>query len=461
MNWRRLLHTSAMQIALRYAGLYALLIVVGLGVLYWASSGYVDEQIETGLTQRMAELLQIEQKQGRASLIAALNAQQTIGNGQRFLLLAPSGQQLAGNLHDWPAHLKTYGRVANVWIAGKLISSQSEDGYYPMIAEKLPDGSRLLLAQSLQQAEELMETILYTILLILLISVLLAITMGWFMGRALVMRIELINRTAQAITQGDFTQRVPVTTRNDEFDQLANHLNTMLQRVEQLLTGLRQVTDNVAHDLRQPLSRLRNRLEITLLEARDTSEYQQVLTQTIEDADNLIRTFNALLEIAQAEAGSFRGEWTTVELSGLLEGLGGLYKELAHSQGKQLKIKVQKTLCVIGNRHLLAQAISNLLDNAIKYTDSNGRIVLEAKQQNEDVMVIISDNGPGIPADKYAIVLERFARLDAARSSSGSGLGLSVVKAVMDLHKAALNLADNKPGLRISLVFAPANATTQ
>jgi signal transduction histidine kinase len=448
-----------MQIALRYAGLYALLIAIGFSFLYWASSSYVDEQISTGLQQRMTELLQIEQKQGRASLIATLNAQQTISNGQRFLLLAPNGQQLAGNLRGWSVSIKTYGRVANVWIAGKLISAQSADGYYPMIAEKLSDGSRLLLAQSLQQAEELMETILYTILLILFISVLLALTMGWFMGQTLVRRIDLINRTAQAITKGDFAQRVPVTARNDEFDQLANHLNIMLQRVEQLLTGLRQVTDNVAHDLRQPLSRLRNRLEITLLEARDTSEYQQVLGQTIEDADNLIRTFNALLEITQAEAGSFRGEWTVVELSGLLEGLGGLYKELAHSQGKQLKIKVQKSLCVIGNRHLLAQAISNLLDNAIKYTDSNGRILLEAGQQNEDVVVTVSDNGSGIPADKYAIVLERFTRLDTARSSSGSGLGLSLVKAVMDLHKAALNLADNKSGLIVSLVFARANTT--
>lgn len=456
MNWRRLLHTSAMQIALRYAGLYALLIAIGLSFLYWASSSYVDEQISTGLKQRMTELLYIEQTQGRAGLIATLNAEQVISNG-RFLLLASNGQQLAGNLYDWPVYLKTYSRVTNVWIDDKSISSESEgaDGYWPMIAEKLSDGSRLLLAQSLQQSEELMEIILYTILLILLISVILALTMGWFMGQALVMRIELINRTAQAITKGDFTQRVPVTARNDEFDQLANYLNTMLQRIEQLLTGLRQVTDNVAHDLRQPLSRLRNRLEITLLETRDTSEYQQVLAQTIEDADNLIRTFNALLEIAQAEAGSFRGEWTVVEMSGLLEGLGGLYKELAHSQGKQLKIKVQKSLSVIGNRHLLAQAISNLLDNAIKYTNSNGRILLEAKQQNESVVVTISDNGSGIPEDKYAIVLERFTRLDAARSSCGSGLGLSLVKAVMDLHKAALNLADNKPGLRISLVFAP------
>jgi signal transduction histidine kinase len=456
MNWRNLLHTSAMQIALRYSGLYALLIAIGLGFLYWASSSYVDEQISTGLKQHMSELLQIEHTQGRAKLIATLNAEQTPNNRQRFLLLAANGQQIAGNLHGWPVYLKKYGQVTNVWLDSKLIPLQGADGYYPMITEKLPDGSRLLLAQSLQQSEELLEIILYTILLILLVSVLLALTMGWFMGRTLVMRIEHINRTAKAITDGDFSQRIPITTRNDEFDRLANHLNTMLQRIEQLLTGLRQVTDNVAHDLRQPLSRLRNRLEITLLEARDTGEYQQVLAQTIEDTDNLIRTFNALLEIAQAEAGSFRGEWTVVDLSDLLEVLGGLYKELAHSQGKQLKIKVQKSLYVIGNRHLLAQAISNLLDNAIKYTDTSGRILLEAVQQNESVVVTISDNGSGIPADKYTLVLERFYRLDAARSSSGSGLGLSLVKAVIDLHKATLILADNQTGLKVSLVFATA-----
>ncbi len=249
------------------------------------------------------------------------------------------------------------------------------------------------------------------------------------------------------------SQRVPGSDKNDEFDQLSNHLNNMLSRIELLLTGMRQVTDNIAHDLRKPLSRLRNRLEITLLEKREPQEYQQVLSETIEDADELIITFNALLEIAQTEAKSFRGEWKTVDLSKLLKQLGELYQELAESKGVPLIIAVQDELAVTGNRHLLAQAVSNLLDNAIKYTDTGGQIILDASQQHQIVMINISDNGVGIPADKYGLVLERFFRLDSARSTSGNGLGLSLVKAVINLHGASLEFEDNHPGLVVRLMF--------
>jgi signal transduction histidine kinase len=167
----------------------------------------------------------------------------------------------------------------------------------------------------------------------------------------------------------------------------------------------------------------------------------------------LIRTFNALLEIAQTEAGSFRGEWQAVDLSVLLAGLGELYQELAESQGKQLKINVQQGLSVVGNRHLLAQAISNLLDNAIKYTDDQGQISLRAERKGTRLVLQIRDNGLGIPAEKHALVLERFYRLDVARSTSGNGLGLSLVKAVMELHGATLKFEDNNPGLAIFLDF--------
>ncbi|WP_340121358.1 sensor histidine kinase [Methylobacter svalbardensis] len=449
-------NTSAMRIALRYAGLYAVLMTLGLSILYWTSSDYVDEQISTGLKQRMLELLRIDKEKGRDNVIHTLNAQQTIDVKYRrhFLLLDPNHKKLTGDLEEWPPNLNRYGEVTNVWIEGRLISDQSkEDGYWPMVAATLTDGSKLLLAQSLEQAEELQEVILYTIVMILLVSVSLALTMGWFIGRTLLARIDNINTTAKAITSGDFSRRVPLSERNDEFDELAEQLNRMLMRIEQLLAGMRQVTDNIAHDLRKPLSRLRSRLEITLLEARDPIEYRQVLSETIEDADDLIRTFNALLEIAQTEAGSFRGEWQPVDLSTLLEGLGELYQELAESQDKHLTINVQQGLSVMGNRHLLAQAISNLLDNAIKYTHDNGQITLAAGQQPEGLVVLISDNGLGIPADKHSLVLERFSRLDAARSTSGSGLGLSLVKAVMELHVASVGLEDNQPGLRVRLHF--------
>jgi signal transduction histidine kinase len=445
-----------MRIALRYAGLYAALMIIGLGILYWTSARYVDEQISTGLQQRMQELLSIDQEKGREGLISALNSQQAIDGKyhHHFLLLSPDGRQLAGNLKGWPPYLKIKGSVVNVWIADELISEPGDaDGYWPMIAETLADGSSLMLAQSLAQAEELQEVILYTIIIILLVSVGLVLTMGWFIGRTLLSRIDNINITAKAITSGNFSQRVPISTRDDEFDELAAHLNTMLKRIEQLLTGMRQVTDNVAHDLRQPLSRLRNRLEITLLEHRDTAEYQQVLRETIDDADSLIQTFNALLEIAQAEAGSLRGEWKMVDMTALLEGLGELYEELADSQRKHLIVSVEQDLKVTGNRHLLAQGISNLLDNAIKYTRDKGRITLEAKQQPEGLVVQISDNGPGIPIENYAWVLERFTRLDAARSMPGSGLGLSLVKAMAELHGASVTLLDNQPGLTVRILF--------
>lgn len=317
----------------------------------------------------------------------------------------------------------------------------------------LADDSKLLLARSLAQAEELQEVILYTIIIILLVSVGLALTMGWFIGCTLLARIDKVNSTAKAISSGDYSQRVPLSDRNDEFDELAAQLNTMLMRIEQLLTGMRQVTDNIAHDLRQPLSRLRNRLEITLLEKRDTQEYRQVLGETIEDANELIRTFNALLEIAQTEAGSFRGEWKTVDMSALLTGLGELYQELAESQGKHLTLHIQQGLKVTGNRHLLTQAISNLLDNAIKYTEDKGRIDLLAQQQAEGFVIEISDNGLGIPIEKHALVLERFYRLDTARSTAGNGLGLSLVKAVMELHNVSLRLVNNQPGLAVELLF--------
>lgn len=445
-----------MRIALRYAALYAVLMTLGLSILYWSSFHYVDEQISTGLKQRMFELLRIDKEKGRESLIHTLNAQQTLDVQYRrhFLLLSPDHKKLAGDLESWPPDFNRYGEVTNAWIDGSLLSGQDkEDGYWPMIAETLADNSRLLLAQGLEQAEELQEVILYTIIIILLLSVGLALTMGWFIGRALLARIDNINTTAKAITSGDFSRRVPLNGRNDEFDELAEHLNSMLIRIEQLLTGLRQVTDNIAHDLRKPLSRLRNRLEITLLEGREPAEYQQVLSETIEDADDLIRTFNALLEIAQTEAGSFRGEWQWVDLSALLERLGDLYQELAETQGKHLTLNVQQGLKVSGNRHLLAQAISNLLDNAIKYIHENGHITIEAKQQPEGPVIRIKDNGPGIPTEDYSQVMERFFRLDNARSTSGNGLGLSLVKAVAELHGASIKLYDNQPGLTVQLEF--------
>jgi signal transduction histidine kinase len=292
-----------------------------------------------------------------------------------------------------------------------------------------------------------------TIGAILVVSIALALGLGLLQGRALLLRIDTLVDTARAIGAGRLNQRIPLSGRNDEFDDLAGQLNGMLGRIEELMAGLRQVTDNIAHDLRSPLSRVRNLLDVTLLEAREPSEYRSAIERATAELEEIIRTFNALLEIAQTEVGSFRGEWTSVDLSALAEELGELYRDTAEEQGKVLALEIQPGLSVTGNRHLLAQALGNLLDNAIKFTPAGEGVRLQAAEDAERLRLLVSDRGPGIPYGERKRVLQRFVRLDAARSTPGSGLGLSLVAAVARLHGATLTLGDAFPGLTVTLDF--------
>ncbi len=460
MNFHRLLHTTAIRLALHYALYYALLITLGLGVLYLATSRYVDAQMAAGLEQELTRLAQIDRQYGHDRLVAVIAVEQQTASGDNrryYLLQSSGGQRQAGNLIDWPPGFVADNHVRNVWIEDDLIPEQlpDKDGFWPMIGTRLDDGSRLLVAQSVRQAEDLQEFILGTMAIILAVSIGLALTMGWLLGRTLLQRIDAINTTTQQVTAGELSTRIPLSGQDDEFDELASHLNTMLARIEKLLTGMRQVTDNVAHDLRRPLARVRNRIEVTLMEKRDSKEYRSALEETLEDTNELMQTFSALLEIAQAEAGSFRGEWKVVELSAMLEELGGLYLDEAEVRHKRFELQIEPNLKITGNRHLLAQAISNLLDNALKYTPDDSTIRLQAAMQADRLSLTVSDNGPGIAVDQRDKVFERFVRLEPDRSTAGNGLGLSLVKAVADLHKAELRLEDNQPGLRVVLLFNP------
>ena len=457
MNLHRLFHTTAIRLALRYALLYALLVTVGLGVLYWATSRYVDAQLAVGLKQELERLTEIDRRSGRKHLIDAIQAERYSGSENRrfYLLLGTDGQKLAGGLLDWPPGFVADKQVRNVWIEDDLIPLRmpDKDGYWPMVATRLSGGERLLVAQSVRQAEDLQEFILGTMAAILAVSIGLALTMGWLLGRELLLRIDAINVIARQVSQGNLSRRITLSGQDDEFDELAKHLNMMLERIEKLLMGMRQVTDNIAHDLRRPLARVRNRIEVTLMEAREPGEYRRVLRETLTDSNELMATFTALLEIAQAEAGSFRGQWGTVDLSGLLVELGELYQDDAEARHKHLELQIESGLTVQGSRHLLAQAISNLLDNAIKYTGDDGVIALKALMNTNRIVVSLCDNGPGIPADQRQKVFERFVRLESDRSTPGNGLGLSLVKAVADLHKVHLELKDLHPGLCVELQF--------
>ena len=292
------------------------------------------------------------------------------------------------------------GKVVSVWIEDNAIpvTLDGDEAYWPVIATRLAAGEQLLLTRRVAQAGALHDLTEY-LFEVLSAAILLALVMSVTLARAILRRMDTISRTAGEIMAGDLSRRVPLSTRHDEFDALSARLNAMLDRIEQLMRGMREVTDNIAHDLRSPLTRLRNRLEVTLLQPREIADYQELLRRNVEDIEALISTFNALLNVAQVEAGQYRGAWETVSLGQLASELGQLYTPVAEEKGQRLICTVEARGAVRGNRDLLAQALSNLLENA--------RVVLT-----------VADTGPrhpGIGAPTCARALRALGRRTAKR----------------------------------------------
>ena len=434
--------------------LFTVSMLLVLGFVYWTTVRYLDEQINKSIESETDELRTQYQESGLESLreIVAQRGEVFDDEERVYLLAAPDYAMLAGNLSVWPVAL----RQRSGWLDLKFSEGGEEDedwheGAARALAVTLPGGYRLLVGRNLHEREDLREHTLQALTVMIGLSLLLALTSGLVVSHAILRRIETISRTGRSIMAGDLSQRVPLTGRGDEFDQLAINLNAMLDRIQRLMEGMRQVTDNVAHDLRSPLTRLRSRLEVTLLMQRSNNDYRAAIEQTLSDAGSLLGTFNALLSIAQVESGADRGDWHSINLSALVRDVAELYQPLAEDKGVQFTQQIRQDLRLWGNHSLLTQAIGNLLDNAIKYTPRGGAIQLNARHRHEVIEVVVSDNGLGIPADMREKVLERFVRLETSRTTPGNGLGLSLVRAVAWLHNAKLELADAHPGLSVSL----------
>ena len=277
---------------------------------------------------------------------------------------------------------------------------------------------------------------------------------SFLIGYTIIHSISRISRTARRIVDGDFSERVPTHANDaDEMSQLADDLNHMLDRIEALITSQRQVTNNIAHDLRSPLNRMRNRMEVALLDRNsEAAALREVIADSVEDAENLLKTFNALLNIAQVESRA-KDDFKHESLSAICDDLAELYDVMTEEGEHSFAAHIERGLDIMGNRQLIAQAITNLLDNAVKYTPSGGHITLTAEQRGENIHVSVGDNGHGIPPDKRDDVLKRFVRLDSARSTPGNGLGLSLCSASVALHNGSLQLHYNKPGLRIEITL--------
>jgi signal transduction histidine kinase len=455
---RRLFRTTTFRLSLLAAGAYSLLSAVAIGFIYWSTAAHLEAQVDTRLRLETNVLLHQYRTQALAALVDTIRQRSRDDGLPRiffYFLERPDYDRPGGRLPDWPVNEPEIYATLRL---GDLFAEQAVNPAVRVrvLATALPGGYRLWVGRDLNEAEELLQHNLRVGLTVVAITLLLALLVSGWLGRNTLRRIDTVSRTARQIMAGELSHRIPLSGRDDEFDELSRQLNAMLARIEQLMVALREVTDNIAHDLRSPLNRLRSRLEITLLESACSPEhYREVLEQAIADADRLLNTFSALLGIAQAEAGIRGADWTELELTVLAEELAELYGALAEERGSELRCRATGEVRIWGNRQLLAQALSNLLDNALKYTPAGGHIELTVTQEAGVPVVSVADSGPGIPADQCERVLERFVRLDGARGTPGNGLGLSLVKAVAQRHHATLELTDNQPGLRVSLRFGP------
>jgi signal transduction histidine kinase len=278
------------------------------------------------------------------------------------------------------------------------------------------------------------------------LAALLSLALGVALGWQWMQRIDAINRTAGKIAAGDLTQRVEASGHGDEFDLLASHLNAMLGRIEAAVAGMREVSDNVAHDLRKPLARLKTRIDVVLNQTRELADYRAALVHTAADADELMRNFDALLSIARLEAGSDIAAPQDFDLAALTRSVAELYADEAEDAGRPFSVQLPTTLTVQGQPALISQGLANLLDNAFKYTSTNVVVSVALSQENDHVVLTVMDHGQGIPAQEHTRMTERFVRGDTARTQTGSGLGLALVKAVMQAHGGSLEMADTPGG---------------
>ncbi len=446
MRLSRLLRTNAFRLAALYFMLFAASVVALLGFIYLSTADFIEQQTEATIEAEFTgikEQVEPTDLEGLKNLIAGRGASQH-EDAALYLLTDGRLNWLAGNLTRWPAATPVRpGWISFPFSVRRHGALRSERALAKVIV--LPGGERLLVGRDLSDADAFRARMTRSLSYAAVLTLALGVAGGVFMTRNMLRRVETVNRTSERIMRGDLSQRVPLNGSGDEFDQLSANLNTMLDRIEHLMQAMRQVTDNIAHDLRTPLARLRARLEVTLLERADLTRYGEALRDTITEADELLGTFNALLSIAEAESGSRREALMEVDLAEIARSVAELYEPVADEKGLPLETAIGGPLLVRGDRHLLSQAIANLLDNALKYTPT-GKVSLTARPSETTARIEIADNGPGVPADRRTTVFDRFVRLEGSRSTPGNGLGLSLVRAVAQLHGGEVWLEDNRPG---------------
>ena len=468
----RLLRTTSFRFTVIFVLLFATAVAGLGGFFYQATFGVVAKQTDSVLDQEISVLADLFASDGPGALRRVIRERAAFSdNGIYMLIGAPSGALLSGNLTALPPEALsagegffnfTYERT-RVDAAGRETGIESREARGKLrrfrASPEAETSFLVFVARDVSELGALRTQSSRVVARIALATVVLGLIIGLAVSQSLLHRVEAVSQTARAIKDGDLSKRIALDGSGDEIDNLATNLNAMLDQIERLMTGMREVSDNIAHDLRSPLTRIRNRLTDAL--KGDAQTKQEALELTLSDAERMISTFNALLSIARIESGEGAGNMEAVDLVAIAEEMAELYEPAAQEAGFKLHIETGPCPPVRGSRALISQAIANLLDNALKYAVGGADIYLAVKKAPDGrALLSVRDNGPGIPKEDYASVLKRFVRLELSRSTPGSGLGLSLVTAIARAHGGVVRLRSGggKPpnqGLKVLIGFPP------
>lgn len=465
------LRTTAARLTAMFMVLFAL--CAGVLVFYMStlSVSMLTAQTQETIAEEMQSLARAYQRGSLPALVRFVETRSRQPGANLYLLADVNGRILSGNVDSiepgvleadgWTPRPFAYRRYGD---RGSAVSPPPVEGaeiqatghQAVALVLRLPNQMILLVGRDLGEPQIVRDIVNRSLILAFGMMGIGAAVIWFFVGRRALRRIDTVSEASRRIMGGDLTGRLPVNGSGDEFDRLSENLNVMLARIARLNDGLKQVSDNIAHDLKTPLTRLRNRAEAALAGDLEEKDYREALEATISESDQLIRTFNAILMISRLEAGYSSEQTVPVDLARTVADVVELYEPVAEELGVLIEASVQGDATITANRELVAQALSNIVDNAIKYSAGSGeapRVLVSLRRSDDGVAVEVADNGPGIPEDDHDRATERFVRLERSRSQPGSGLGLSLAKAVMEFHRGRLELSGRNPGLSVKMIF--------
>lgn len=455
MSTFRLLKSAAFRLVLLYMLLFGVSVAFLYSFIYLATLTELESQVKSAINIQLADLGRRHVMEGPAEMTNTINnliAKDTSKN-YLYLLITPRWRIRTGNIEKWPGG----DTKSEEWVT--FYPENPEDGTIsdvPALARtiELKGGFRLMVGYKTGKIEELRQAMIRVMGWCIVMTLIMGAIGGLILSLIIHRRLEQVNLICRRVMNGSLNERVRVSGAGDEFDHLAENFNEMLSRINELITGIQQVSYSIAHDLRTPLNRLRNRLEKITLKEMPAAKTVEEVEAAIAETDTIVATFNAILRIAQAESGAGIQHFEPFDLSEVIEDVADFYTPVAEDKKIQLTTDIAAGVVLTGDRHLLSQAIANLMDNAIKYTPAGGTVSLSlTEEEGERALITVADSGPGIPEEYYEKVTERFFRIEESRSTPGSGLGLALASAALKLHKGELIFSDNQPGLRVTVVL--------